>query len=251
MPHARARWRSCTGSPTCSTRTTTRPCAINALDNGTPVSAMRSGAYTARVDAVLRGLGRQARRRGGAGRGRRPRRRAPRALRRGRRDRAVERPDDGHGPEGGARAGGRQHRRRRSRRSSRRSVRCASPSSRSRRACRRACSTSCVGGAAAGDALVRHPGVDKVSFTGGCADGPAGDGGGGRDAHARSRSSSAASRPTSCSPTPTSTSRRRWRPCSAPSLLSGQGCALPDPPLRARRRLRRGRGDGSWRRSRR
>ncbi len=26
-----------------------------------------------------------------------------------------------------------------------------------------------VGGAAAGDALVRHPGVDKVSFTGGCA----------------------------------------------------------------------------------
>src|SRR5437764_1437312 len=26
-----------------------------------------------------------------------------------------------------------------------------------------------VGGASAGDALVRHPGVDKVSFTGGCA----------------------------------------------------------------------------------
>ena len=43
-------------------------CAINALDNGTPVSAMRSGRVHRGVDAVLRGLGRQARRRGGAGR---------------------------------------------------------------------------------------------------------------------------------------------------------------------------------------
>ncbi len=49
-------------------------CAINALDNGTPVSAMRLGRVHRGVDALLRGLDRQARRRGGAGGGRRARR---------------------------------------------------------------------------------------------------------------------------------------------------------------------------------
>ena len=45
--------------------------------------------------------------------------------------------------------------------------RCASPSWRSKRACRRACSTSSPApGRVVGDALVDHPDVDKVTFTG-------------------------------------------------------------------------------------
>ena len=84
--------------------------AINALDNGTPIAAMRLGRVHRGLGALLRGLGRQARRRGRAGvRSRRARLRGARAVRRGRRDRPVERPDDGHGPEGGAGARGRQH----------------------------------------------------------------------------------------------------------------------------------------------
>ena len=110
------------------------------------------------------------------------------------------------------------------------------------------------GGAVAGDALVRHPGVDKVCVHRRARPPP------GRSwrprprRSSRWRSSSAASRPTSSSPTPTST----W-PCSVAALLgavllSGQGCALPTRLLRARRRLRRGgraarRAGGGGRRS--
>ena len=41
--------------------------AINALDNGTPISAMNPGVYTARLVRYYAGLGRQARGRGRAG----------------------------------------------------------------------------------------------------------------------------------------------------------------------------------------
>ena len=95
-----------------------------------------------------------------------------------------------------------------------------------------------VGGAAAGDVLVRHPGVDKISFTGGCATArlvmaaaaetltPLTFELGGKsanivfaDADLDTASSVAAMLGT--------------------VLLSGQGCALPTLPLRAGRRLRR------------
>ena len=84
-----------------------------------------------------------------------------------------------------------------------------------------------VGGAAAGDALVRHRGIDKIVVHRGLRDGAAGDGGGGGDADAARLRARAASRPTSSSPTPTSTSRRSMAAVLGAVLLSGQGCALP------------------------
>ena len=83
------------------------------------------------------------------------------------------------------------------------------------------------GGAVAGDALVRHPGVDKIRFTGGTAT-------------ARQVMAAAAETLTPLAfelggksanivfPDADLDARvRRRRPCSASVLLSGQGCALP------------------------
>ena len=102
-----------------------------------------------------------------------------------------------------------------------------------------------VGGAAAGDALVRHPGVDKVSFTGGCAT-------------ARLVMAAAAETLTPLTfelggksanivfPDADLDVATSMAAMLGAVLLSGQGCALPDAPLRARRRLRRRRRRGSW-----
>ena len=84
-----------------------------------------------------------------------------------------------------------------------------------------------VGGAAAGAALAGHPGVDKLTFTGGAATARAVMAAAAGQPDARSPSSSAASPRTSCFPTPTSTPPPRWPPWSGTALLSGQGCALP------------------------
>ena len=113
--------------------------AINALDNGTPISAMDSGGYAALFVRYYAGWvdkleGEVVPVHGG----RRVRLRGARALRRDRRHRPVERPDDGHGPEVRAGAGRRQHGGGQA--AGDRAVRRdrASPSSPSRRACRRA-----------------------------------------------------------------------------------------------------------------
>ena len=107
-----------------------------------------------------------------------------------------------------------------------------------------------VGGAAAGDALVRHPGVDKVSFTGGCAT-------------ARLVMAAAAETLTPLTfelggksanivfpdaDLDVATSMAAMLGAVAPER---PGLRAPDAALRARRRLRRGRRRGSWRRSRR
>ena len=83
------------------------------------------------------------------------------------------------------------------------------------------------GGAVAGEALVRHPGVDKVSFTGGHGHRAAGDGGGGRDAHAaraRARRQVGQHRLPRRRPRRGGAGVARSSGCT---LLSGQGCALP------------------------
>ena len=167
-PDAPSGWRSCTASPTCSSAHDDEACAINALDNGTPVSAMRSGAYTAAwtryyagwidkldgevvpvagdaLDFVLpepygvigaivpwngpmMGMGQKA---------------AP-ALAAG--NTVVVKPPE-LAPFGALRF-------------AELALEAGLPPG---------VLNVVVGGAAAGDALVRHPGVDKVSFTGGCA----------------------------------------------------------------------------------
>ena len=131
--------------------------AINALDNGTPVSDDRFGELHRGVGALLRRLGRQARRAGRADVRGRPRSTTScPSLRRRRRDPAVERPD--------AWAWARRRRPRspratpwsRSRRSSRRSARNVRRArARGRAATGRA--NVVPGGAVAGEALVRHP----------------------------------------------------------------------------------------------
>ncbi len=192
------------------------------------------------VDALLRGLDRQARRRGGAGGGRRPRRGAPRAVRGDRRDRPVERPDDGHGAEGGARAGRGQHRGgeaagagalrcaalRRARARSRVAAGCAQRRRRWRIRRRRA------------RASPRHR---QGLVHGRVRDRAAGDGGGGGDAHAahvRARRQERQHR----------VPRRRSRRGDVDGGHARRGTAqrpglrVADAPLRARRRVRRGRG---------
>ena len=107
-----------------------------------------------------------------------------------------------------------------------------------------------VGGAAAGDALVRHPGVDKVSFTGGCAT-------------ARLVMAAAAETLTPLTfelggksanivfPDADLDVATSMAAMLGAVLLSGQGCALADAAVRARRRVRRRRRAAWWRRSRR
>ena len=114
------------------------------------------------------GLARQVR--GVAVHGARPRRRraraAPAARRRGR-DRAVELPDDAAVQQARPGAAVRQHGRRQARRHDAADDAAARPRSSPRPGCRRACSTSSrARGAVAGEALVTHPLVRKVAFTG-------------------------------------------------------------------------------------
>ena len=83
------------------------------------------------------------------------------------------------------------------------------------------------GGAATGEALVRHPGIDKISFTGGIATARAGDGRRVRVAHsARLRAGRQVRqhRVPRRRPRPRVRDRRR---SLGSVMLSGQGCALP------------------------
>ena len=195
--------------------TPTKPRSIGALDNGTPVSVMRPGTYTARWVRYYAGwcdkLDGEVLRDGGTGLVVR----AARAVRRDRGDPAVERLDDGHGPEGRAGARGRQHRRRQAARD--RAVRHAAlRRARARgRVCRRACSTSSSATRSRATRSCAIAGVDKITLHRRHRDRAARSWRRRPRTSRRSRSSSAASRPTSSSPTPTSTPRRRWPRCSA------------------------------------
>ena len=96
----------------------------------------------------------------------------------------------------------------------------------SRPGCRPACSTSSPGrGVGVGQALVEHPGIDKIAFTGDTRTGTGDHARRRRDAEAASRSSSAASRRTSSSPTPTSTPRSAAR--RSGSSTARARCARP------------------------
>ena len=123
-----------------------------------------------RHDPPLRGLGRQDR--GSLGdaaadlRPRAPGVHDPRAARRDRRDHRLERADADRVLE--ARPGARRRQRRRAQAGGGRAADLAAPrgADRGGRASRRASSTSPGPRRDAGAALVRHPGVDKISFTG-------------------------------------------------------------------------------------
>ena len=177
--------------------------------------------------------------------------RGARALRRGRRDRPVERPDDGHGPEGGARAGRRQHgggeaardravrraalrrARARGRPAARGAERRASAvPRRATRSCATPASTRCRSPAACATArqVMAAAAETLTPLT------------------LRARRQVA---PTSCSPTPTSTSRTSMAGDARRGAAQRPGLRAADPPLRARRRLRRGRRTASSPRSRR
>ena len=215
-------------------------CAINALDNGTPVSG----------DALGRATPRRGRATTPAGSTSSTARSCPVAgdaldvvlpepYGVDRRDRAVERPDDGHGPEGGARAGRRQHRggeaagagavRRAALRRAR--ARGRAPAGRAQRRRRR-----CRGGRRAG-APPRHR---QGELHRRLRDRPARDGGGGGDAHAahvRARRQVGQHR----------VPRRRPRRRHVDGRDARRGAAeraglrAADAPVRARRRVRRGR----------
>ena len=192
--------------------------ALNARDNGTPISTMRPGVYAPAWVRYYAGWIDKLDRQVVPVSGRRSRLRAARAVRRDRGDRAVERPDDGHGPEG--RAGARRRQRGRRQAAGDRPVRCA--------ALRRA---RARGGPAARRAQRRHrrgrsrPGARaRPSGRQGLlhrrqGDRPAGDGRPPPRRSSRWRSSSAASRRTSCSPTPTSMSPPA-SPCCSASVCS-------------------------------
>ena len=88
-------------------------------------------------------------------------------ARRGRRDRAVELPDDAARQQAGARAGGGQHDGGQAGRLRRRSTTLRIAALLHEAGCPRACSTSSPGRArSVGEALVKHPLVRKIGFTG-------------------------------------------------------------------------------------
>ena len=160
MPGARRGPSTCTASPGIIQERSRELAVLETIDNGKPIKESRDVDRAARRGALLllRRLGRQAR-------VRRLRRR-PAAARRRRPGHPVELPAADAGVEDRAGARLRQHRRAQAGRDHAAHRAAASPRSASRPTCRPAWSTSSPAPARPGRALVEHPDVDKVAFTG-------------------------------------------------------------------------------------
>ena len=144
-----------------------------------------------------------------------------------------------------ARAGARRRQRRRpqAERSSPPSGRCAWPSWSPKAGFPRGVVNVVTGDGSTGRALVEHPGVDRIAFTGGTETGRKIAAIAGRNLKPRRRWSSAASPRTSSSPTPTWT-RRRVAATTAIFLNGGQACMAGSRLLVEAYDRRRVRGEG-------